>query len=796
MKQMLFKILFLCLIAFQFNMLFALEAGIVKINRNIPTFFPATNISESESRSSVMYADDTDGDGVDNSIDLDDDNDGILDSNECGSTNRVANAVFPTSGTSDIPNWTVLGAPVTTNSNGILFNSNGATATTLRQIITGNPNGAVISLNNIYWTKTTVNTLASAFTFTISYGGVIYATINSTATNTPTITASNGATINITTLPTVTTAGPVNSTKTTLIITLPISGLVAGGYLSFNFVPGTDATAVRDLGFTSVSMYSCGDTDADGISDSLDLDADGDGCYDAVEGDENVFASQLNANGSISGAVNANGVPVLVNAGGVADIGGDIGQGVGLSTNATQRDCTDIDGDGVTDYVDLDDDNDGIPDLIECKAVEKVVNGNFGTQTVGDFTGWIRGGTVNAWEKSSGWAIEALNDNLGTSTIKQTITGLKAGKAYTITFGVMANGDPVLERENTLTFTIDGINYYTQSATQIDAAVGRYALVYKSITFIPTSTSAVIEFISTVSGAGIGGKDVMIRSVSLLPCEQDTDTDGIPDYLDLDSDGDGCFDAVEGDENVTRAQLNANGSISGAVNNANGVPALVNTGGGADVGSDVGQGAGNSADAGIKDAACYTLILNPDVYSGVAGTVLTTGNILTNDLLEGIVPVIGTNPGQVAISQSGVWPAGITLNSTTGVVTVANTVNGGVYVVNYQVCVNATNPALCQTQTITINLCGKFPLTGTPDSYTKTGISDLAGFANGWPGNVPNGFVAIESKNKGFVITRVSSVSAIPTADLVEGMLVYDIAAACIKLYNGTTWNCLQRNCN
>ncbi|RZK60687.1 MAG: hypothetical protein EOO91_00470 [Pedobacter sp.] len=296
--------------------------------------------------------------------------------------------------------------------------------------------------------------------------------------------------------------------------------------------------------------------------------------------------------------------------------------------------------------------------------------------------------------------------------------------------------------------------------------------------------------------------------IKALCFQGDTDGDLIPDNLDLDSDNDGCPDAIEGGENVTSAHLNSLGSIktdaAGTANanniasvNANGVPDLVNIAGAADGGNNnVGQGVGNSIDKNLKDGSCYTLVLNPDNYSGNSGTAFTTGNILVNDLLNTIVPVIGTMAGQVVVSQSGTWPAGITLNTTTGGVDIASTVNGGVYVVNYQVCVNGTSPGLCQTQTITITLCGKFPLVGTPDSYTKTGISDMAGFANGWPGNVPNGFVAIESKNKGFVITRVKSVTDIPTADLVEGMLVYDISAACIKLYNGTVWKCLAKDCN
>lgn len=88
---------------------------------------------------------------------------------------------------------------------------------------------------------------------------------------------------------------------------------------------------------------------------------------------------------------------------------------------------------------------------------------------------------------------------------------------------------------------------------------------------------------------------------------------------------------------------------------------------------------------------------------------------------------------------------------------------------------------------------GLFDAAGLPST---TGISDLAGFtggATGWPANVPNGHVVIESKNKGFVITRVSSSAAI--LNPVEGMLIYDIAAGCVKLYNGTVWNCLAKDC-
>lgn len=93
--------------------------------------------------------------------------------------------------------------------------------------------------------------------------------------------------------------------------------------------------------------------------------------------------------------------------------------------------------------------------------------------------------------------------------------------------------------------------------------------------------------------------------------------------------------------------------------------------------------------------------------------------------------------------------------------------------------------------------CTNDPTTGTPDTFTQTGISSLVGFGSGWPGNVPNGFIAIESKNKGFVITRVANTSVISNPQ--EGMLIYDMSNSptpCVKLFNGSTWKCLEKDCN
>ncbi|MCJ7932593.1 MAG: hypothetical protein MUW56_02895 [Chryseobacterium sp.] len=96
--------------------------------------------------------------------------------------------------------------------------------------------------------------------------------------------------------------------------------------------------------------------------------------------------------------------------------------------------------------------------------------------------------------------------------------------------------------------------------------------------------------------------------------------------------------------------------------------------------------------------------------------------------------------------------------------------------------------------------CTKPGASGTPDGFTRFGIT-VQQKSKSWPESIPNGFIAMESKNKGFVITRVQHVSQTPQpGDAVtepkEGMLLYDIQDKCVKLYNGSTWKCAEKSCN
>ena len=191
----------------------------------------------------------------------------------------------------------------------------------------------------------------------------------------------------------------------------------------------------------------------------------------------------------------------------------------------------------------------------------------------------------------------------------------------------------------------------------------------------------------------------------------DTDNDGTPNYLDTDSDGDGCPDAVEGGDNITQTMLNGSNAIgsniSGTLNSpaiatvdANGVPVITNTGSTFNVdGQAQGQTAGSSANASVNGCYCY----KPAQTTGTA---------------------LDTNHGITALGRAG-----------------------------------ADN--------------------------------------SNWPMVRKGAWTVLEAKTKGFVINRLTNaqITAIPSADLREGMMVYNINQDCLQInIDGTRagWKCFN----
>ena len=96
----------------------------------------------------------------------------------------------------------------------------------------------------------------------------------------------------------------------------------------------------------------------------------------------------------------------------------------------------------------------------------------------------------------------------------------------------------------------------------------------------------------------------------MLPC--DDDMDGIPNYFDLDSDKDGCPDAVEGDGNITEDMVEG-GVIKGDIDQ-NGVPVAANGG----------QGKGSAYDADVN--ACGNNYWTGDVDNNFNNVANWTAN--------------------------------------------------------------------------------------------------------------------------------------------------------------------------
>lgn len=114
-----------------------------------------------------------------------------------------------------------------------------------------------------------------------------------------------------------------------------------------------------------------------------------------------------------------------------------------------------------------------------------------------------------------------------------------------------------------------------------------------------------------------------------------------------------------------------------------------------------------------------------------------------------------------------------------------------------------SNPVIV-TDTLCPTDCVKPGTTGTA-LKSNTGISTKQNInTNNWPTNVPNGYLVLDSSNKGFVITHMTT-SQRNNLIAVEGMIIYNTELKCVQLYRGNNpsvdntrkgWNCIVKGCN
>jgi trimeric autotransporter adhesin len=137
-------------------------------------------------------------------------------------------------------------------------------------------------------------------------------------------------------------------------------------YKDPTFLPWIDSNAdgVNDLS----------DKDLDGIPNQLDRDSDNDGIPDTAES----YGVDTNGDGIIDTYTDTDGDGFSQNVD--ANSTGVQGSGNGLG-------APDFDGDGIPNYLDTDSDNDGIPDLVEAGGADTNNNGKIDVSTDGDADG-------------------------------------------------------------------------------------------------------------------------------------------------------------------------------------------------------------------------------------------------------------------------------------------------------------------------------------------------------------------------------------------------------------------------
>jgi len=272
--------------------------------------------------------------------------------------------------------------------------------------------------------------------------------------------------------------------------------------------------------------------------------------------------------------------------------------------------ANDPDADGINNVCDLDDDNDGILDAVEC--VESVTF--FDWQSMPSLTSGdsyilpytrLDGSIVNITvEYVSGTAtsVEAIDliairpaSTFYTGTGEETIRGTSGteGQSFFLRFTadepidfLATDGENQGSNEPAMVFSTNGNPWEIQDSVDpslvILTGVGTSTVTYAAVNvsgpygavLLRTNTATVLTLDITQGLSGLTGV-----ALGIVECFTDNDNDLIPDHLDTDSDNDGCPDALEGAANFTTTDLTSSNNLAdadeGVVDSVTGVPTNV-----------------------------------------------------------------------------------------------------------------------------------------------------------------------------------------------------------------------------
>ncbi|MDZ7897834.1 MAG: hypothetical protein U5N85_07375 [Arcicella sp.] len=446
------------------------------------------------------------------------------------------------------------------------------------------------------------------------------------------------------------------------------------------------------------------DADGDGTPNQFDLDSDNDGCSDGVEAGS-TLASNNNITVIPTGTdANNNGLLDQYETGTTGTIN-YTSTYLKYATVNTISACADTDGDGVGDLADIDDDNDGITDVMEglseggaaCPSASSFTSTNifrytnqespstgsnwdifsFDPLTFASAEKMTYGDGLLFREYGTGAQVYLLNYDadpvIGNSFYEFKFTTVSGTLAYPLlttftgtNFGVAA----------TLSFRISEDNFKTsillKGPTVINNAVNASAVFDVPFAMQPNKTYQLRVYVHSPQPTNGGQFDEMyLKGVAasgvpnlsaFTACTQtgittlDTDGDGVPNHLDLDSDGDGCSDAIEGGASFSSADLvvstMAGGNSGTSYTGTSTSPVTQNLGNtvttlGVPTIATTGQTIGTSQDKTAQDANCVTCVAGTTAPAITPTTATNTCPATTVDLS--------------ALANTGTKPAGTSL---------------------------------------------------------------------------------------------------------------------------------------
>lgn len=248
----------------------------------------------------------------------------------------------------------------------------------------------------------------------------------------------------------------------------------------------------------------------------------------------------------------------------------------GILATQTNDTPNDQDSDGIADIYDLDDDNDGIPDNLECSGltnggIVSVINGDFGSPDLdgsvpnthntysyfneSQVAGWNTTATDNRieiWEDGflgvsayTGHQFAEINATQNAALYQD----IQSTPEATMTWSFAHRGRGSRTKADSMRLLIgppDGPYVEQGRFGTNSSAWASYRGTY-TVAAGQTTTRFLYEAISTASGSASVGNflDAVRFYSSGLECPVNTDNDSLSNSLDLDSDDDGIADLVE-----------------------------------------------------------------------------------------------------------------------------------------------------------------------------------------------------------------------------------------------------------